>query len=120
MAKCLIVDDSDVTLYVTRNIMETLNYEVKTAKTINEASSELADETINLIITDILLCNEHASELIKVIKQGKHKNTPIIALTGVDCNDQQTEITELGVDDYLLKPTTLEKLHVSLDKLGLK
>jgi|TARA_R110000868_G_scaffold115598_1_gene308628 DNA-binding response OmpR family regulator len=116
---CLIVDDCNVTLFVTRNILETLNYDVYTAKNCADALAHLENEKIDIVITDIHLGHESGIDLIKVIKADKAYTFPVVALTGVEDEAKKSEILAAGADDYLQKPTTLDKLRVSIDKVGL-
>lgn len=117
--KCLVIDDSDVTLFVTQNILESIDVDVVVAKTIDDAYEQMKDNKLDVIITDIHLEKENAAGFISTLKMQAFDSPPIIALTGVDDDEQKKQIIELGADDYLLKPTTLEKIRVSFDKLGL-
>ena len=116
---CLIVDDCNVTLFVTRNILETLNYNVFTAKNCADALQHLENEEISLVITDIFLGHDNGIDLIKAIKANDKFAFPIIALTGIEEDAKRLEIIAAGADDYLYKPTTPDKLCVSIDKVGL-
>jgi DNA-binding response OmpR family regulator len=116
---CLIVDDCNVTLFVTRNILETLNYDVYTAKNCADALKHLDNEKIDLVITDIFLGEDNGIDLIKTIKSNKTFTFPVVALTGIEDDETKRKILAAGADDFLHKPTTLDKLRVSIDKVGL-
>ena len=116
--KCLILDDSNVTLFVTQNILETLNFDVLSAKNLDEAYNHIDNQDLDLIITDIHLERESGVDLIREVKTHINKDIPIIVLTGVEDKQQKEDILKMGIDDYLLKPTTIDKIRVSLDKIS--
>lgn len=116
--KCLIVDDSNATLFVTSKYMSTLGFDVSEAKSINQSLAEVDKTPFDVHIIDVYLGPESGVDLIKQLK-AQNDSTPIIVLTGVDDDEKKQELKALGISDYLQKPTTLEKLHVSLIKIGL-
>ena len=95
--KCLVVDDSNATLFVTKKHMNTLGFDVLEAKTIGQCMTQLGEHDFDVHVIDIFLGEE----------------------SGVDDINKEKELKALGIADYLQKPTTLEKLHVSLTKIGL-
>ena len=116
--KCLVVDDSNATLFVTKKHMNTLGFDVLEAKTIGQCMTQLGEHDFDVHVIDILLGEESGVDLIRQLK-AQNDETPIIVLTGSDDINKEKELKALGIADYLQKPTTLEKLHVSLTKIGL-
>ncbi|MDB5984210.1 MAG: Two component heavy metal response transcriptional regulator [Pseudomonas sp.] len=65
-------------------------------------------QTYDLIILDVMLPGLNSWQLLQLIRQ--RGTTPVLFLTARDSMEDRLRGLELGADDYLLKPFTLDEL----------
>jgi len=71
--------------------------------------SEVLKNAPDLILTDIMLKNGSAYEVIELIKKSENKkiaSTPIIILTDLSQAEDRREAKKLGASEYLVKTET--------------
>lgn len=73
------------------------------------------EKAYDLIILDVMLPGLNGWQLLQLIRQ--RGNTPVLFLTARDAIEDRLRGLELGADDYLLKPFTLEELLVRVRTL---
>ncbi|HKZ95475.1 MAG TPA: response regulator [Hyphomicrobiaceae bacterium] len=105
MARCLIVDDSEVIRKVARHIIAGLHYEIWEAET-----GELALEQCKLLMPEVILLDWQLPDLTVVeflsalrFSTGGKRPFVIYCTTENDIADIQRALTA-GADDYLIKP----------------
>ncbi|MCL2077366.1 MAG: response regulator [Oscillospiraceae bacterium] len=108
--KVLAVDDVSVVLNAI-NVALGKDYEVYTLNKAEHVGMFLIRTTPDLFILDIEMPGMSGYELVKVIRDSdKHKNTPIIFLTGNATVMNLQAAMELGVADFIAKPVDPEEL----------
>lgn len=113
----LLVEDEKEPAEMLSNFLEMNDYRVLVAHEGNRAL-ELIDEeagAIHLAILDIMVPNVDGKELCKRIRRHPVLNDiPVIFLTARDQEQDEIEGLELGADDYISKPASLDlvKMHV--------
>lgn len=116
--KILVVDDENMVVKYISSILERSGYEIQVAYNGKEALSKfLAEDDLNIIITDILMPEMSGIELTERIRSQRRKIRPyIIVLTSK--NDEYTvkEALEKGADDFLFKPVTPNILNAYVRK----
>jgi len=118
--KILIVDDE-------KDLVEMLTYnlERKGYKTIKacdgyEAWERIESEVPDLLILDLMMPNLDGWELCRLVRrsQNKHvKEMPILMLTARAMPEDRVYGLEIGADDYLTKPFSLNELILRVEKL---
>ena len=109
----LIEDELDVAR-VTEMRLEKSGYEVVNALNGAEASTFLEKNIPDLILLDLLLPGERGEEICKKLKcDDRFKDIPVIIFTA-SASDLPKVATEIGADDYIMKPFEPEEL---LDKV---
>lgn len=108
----LVVDD-DVSL--TRAIKERLTldgFKVLTATSLSEAASYLdLRQPFDLMIIDIIMPEGSGFDLCQAIrKENSYEDTPIIFLTAETSLDNKLKSFEIGADDYIVKPVSLDEI----------
>lgn len=73
------------------------------------------EKAYDLIILDVMLPGLNGWQLLQLIRQ--RGNTPVLFLTARDAIEDRLRGLELGADDYLLKPFTLDELLVRVRTL---
>ena len=110
--KILVVDDDPFVASLLENLLFCENYEV-----ILVASGEGAldvvynDETIDLILLDIMMPGINGFEVCRTLKtQKKYNLIPIIMLTALKDDTDRLEGFRTGADDYMTKPFDNDEL----------
>ena len=77
----------------------------------------LDNQPFHLLITDLLLTESDGLSLLKVVKN-RHKNLPVIILTGMGFdNEVQKEALEKGADGYVSKGLTMSHLKMEISRV---
>ena len=119
--KILLVDDSEVDLISTTNML-CKEYEVVTAKSGKEALNHLINKLVpDLLLLDILMPEMDGWETFNKIKGiSLLRDVPIAFVTSVTGTTEEKKAFNMGVDDYIKKPYTqnelLERVKMLLEK----
>lgn len=104
----LVVDDEFKIRKVIRAYLEKEGYTVITAENGQEALNYFKDETINLIVLDLMLPEISGEEVCRRIRQ--NSDIPIIMLTAKGQENERIEGLNIGADDYVVKPFSPREL----------
>lgn len=112
--RILIVDDDIRNVFVMTSALENHDADIIEAFNGKEALEILEEETVDLILMDIMMPIMNGFETIENIrKQDKWKDLPIIAVTAKAQDEDRIKCLEVGANDYMTKPvdyTILMKL----------
>ncbi len=111
----LVVEDNPDDLKVITNIFLDNNFTVKTAITSENAIMQTNNYLFDLITLDLLLPDMSGFEVLKSIRKGINKETPVIVIS--ICPKEQQWFGFL-VDDYLVKPIKKEALQSAINGVG--
>jgi len=117
--KILIVDDEKSTIDLLRMALEQENYDVLEAHTGAGAIKKALSENIDLILLDIMLPDITGYEICNKLKKNPlTMSVPIIMLTGMAGAPDKIAGMDLGADDYITKPFSMndlkEKIRIAL------
>jgi DNA-binding response OmpR family regulator len=107
--RILIVDDEENLLDQLRISFQRQRYIVETAVDGEEALDKIFNAEFDIIILDIMLPKHDGFSVLKEIRQAGI-NTPVIMLTARKSVDEKVKALDLGADDYLAKPFSLDEL----------
>lgn len=111
MAKrVLTVDDSKTMRDMVSFTLKSGGYETIEAGDGQEALNTIADAAIDLIITDLNMPNMDGFELIKQLRSGQHKFTPILVLTTESELQKKEQGKAFGATGWIVKPFNPDKL----------
>ena len=105
--KILLVEDNDLNIEITTNIIKELNYICDVAKDGIEAIKKIKEVDKNyydLILMDIHMPRYNGYEISKILKKDLDIKVPIVALTATTVTDQIVEENKQYIVDYILKP----------------
>jgi len=107
--KILVVDDNLSLLDQIRQILTNQRYIVETATDGEEALDKLFDTPFDAIILDIMMPR---TDGLTVLEQARKAgvDTPVILLTAKGDVEDRVKGLDLGADDYLAKPFSLDEL----------
>ena len=109
MTKRILVVDDDLQLReFLDDYLKAHGFEVSTADNGDSMGEILANETIDMVLLDLMLPNENGFDLARRIRT--ESMIPIIMLTGR--NDEMDRVVglEIGADDYVSKPFSAREL----------
>jgi two-component system cell cycle response regulator len=113
----LLVDDNPEILdFISDDLAD--NYTVLTALNGIEATNILKEESVQLVISDIMMPLMDGFELCRNIKSDiSYSHIPVILLTARDTLQSKIEGLEMGADAYIEKPFSPEHLQVQIANL---
>ncbi|NPA59746.1 MAG: response regulator, partial [Epsilonproteobacteria bacterium] len=114
----LVVEDNLINQKLIQILLQEYNIDVLTAINGNEAVKECSQKKFDIIFMDIDLPEKNGIMATKEIKGRVNLNTstPIVALTAMAMQGDKEMLLNEGLDDYMAKPLTREKLESVLDK----
>ena len=113
--KILVVDDEKVIVKALKFNLEQEGYEVETAFDGEEAIRLAHDETIDLILLDLMLPKVDGFTVCRTIRG--FSNVPIIMLTAREDEVDKVLGLEFGADDYMTKPYSARELSARVKAL---
>ncbi len=115
--KVLAIDDQQLVLLPLQKRLVELGYEVKT-ETNSSKALELYDcFNPDLVIVDINMPGISGLDVVKYIRETKKSLMPIMVLSGNIQVDIITEGFELGINDYMKKPLSLNEICARVKRL---
>lgn len=111
--KILVVeDDSNIEQLVAFKLKNS-GYDVSIARNGVEALEFLKKNSVNLIVTDVMMPKMTGKELVVELKKNvKTKSIPVIMLTSRTLEKEIVEGFALGIEDYIKKPFSPQELIV--------
>jgi DNA-binding response OmpR family regulator len=105
----LLVDDEDSVQKLLAYPLERDGFRVLQARDGEEALERFADETVDLVVLDLMLPKLDGLEVCKRLRA--ESEVPIIMLTARDDELDKVVGLELGADDYITKPFSIREFR---------
>ncbi|MBF0120226.1 MAG: response regulator [Desulfobacterales bacterium] len=117
-SKILIVEDNQINQELIVNILADFGFSPKAASNGKEAIEMLTNTKFDLVLMDIDMPEMDGYEATQEIRRSKSEiaNIPIIAMTAHVMKGEKEKCLEIGMNDYLPKPISPEKLFISIKK----
>ena len=112
----LIVEDDVNLSTVLADYLRSKNYTVEQANNGSEAWDLMLIKHYDLVISDIMMPKMNGYELLKLIRQ-KYEKQPVIMLSAKMDRDDIIRAYELGCDDYVTKPFSMDILICKIEAL---
>lgn len=101
----LIVEDSELNLFMLKGILEREAFNVFSASADSEALETLEKERIDLILMDVMLGDSNGYDLTMKLKSlERHKHIPVIFITNLRSPEDVVRGFDSGGVDYVAKP----------------
>jgi two-component sensor histidine kinase/CheY-like chemotaxis protein len=101
----LCVDDEEANLKLLANILVPRGYTVVSAASGKDALLKINDQTIDLVLLDIIMPGMDGFEVCRQIKEDpKLRNIPVILITVLTAKKDRIRGIEAGADEFLSKP----------------
>ncbi|KLU71821.1 MAG: hypothetical protein RHS_2535 [Robinsoniella sp. RHS] len=109
MSRILIIEDDEALNTGLSFDLEAENYEIVSAFSLEEGRNILTEQTFDLIFLDVNLPDGNGFQFIQELKMTK--DTAVIFLTACDMESDAVRGFDLGADDYITKPFSMELLR---------
>lgn len=112
-ANILIAEDSDINRYVYSTMYRYLGVSIEFAETGEIALEKLRSSSYDLLIVDMQMPGMSGIDIINEYYKftPAARRLPVVMITGDATADIEQNCEQLGVQAFLAKPVTLEKLH---------
>jgi EAL domain-containing protein (putative c-di-GMP-specific phosphodiesterase class I)/CheY-like chemotaxis protein len=111
----LLVDDNDGALAAMRGVLQRAGYHVVTCSSGNDALSALANQSFDVIVTDIELSGMTGLELLRTLRN-RDLDLPVVLVTDDPSIQTASEAVEHGAFRYLVKPVPVAELGSVVDR----
>lgn len=113
----LVVEDSkEIQTFIVKQLSS--EYQIFTAENGVEALNVLKEQTVNLVISDVMMPEMDGMELCQHLKSDlETSHIPIVLLTARTTLQSKIEGMKLGADAYIEKPFSVEYLKVCIANL---
>jgi CheY-like chemotaxis protein len=115
--KVLAIDDQQLVLLPLQKRLESLGYEVKTESNGKDGIESYKTFQPDLVIVDINMPDISGIDVVKFIRIEENSSTPVMVLSGNTNDDIITEGFELGINDYMKKPLSLNEISARVKRL---
>ena len=118
--KILIAEDDITNQLVTKNMLKKMGYRSAIANNGQEVLKMIQKEEFDLILMDIKMPGLDGIKATKEIRRNKrysdYEKIPIVALTADADKNEKDECFEIGMNEYVTKPTKINILESILEK----
>ena len=115
--KILAIDDQQLVLLPLEKRLLELGYEVKIETDASKGLELYESFNPDLVIVDINMPGVSGLEVVKYIRNTKNAETPIMILSGNTKDDTIMQAFELGINDYMKKPLSLNEISARVKRL---
>jgi len=113
----MIVDDSATVRKFVAASLTMQGFTVVAACDGMDALEKLPSGTFDLVITDLNMPNMDGFEFIRSLRDNpQYRDLPVIILSSLGDRDSIAAGRDLGVQSYLMKPFSLEKIQYEVSK----
>ena len=112
--RVLVVDDEPSVLLETSASLKR-SYEVLTASRADEAEKMLADQRVDLLLTDLRLPGRDGIALLESVK-ALYPDVPVVLMSGHGTIEEAVKAIRLGAVDFVEKPFGPERLQVTVER----
>ncbi len=118
--RLLVVDDNPNNLLITSKLSQHLGYKAETVSNGVEALQKMKDGDFHIVLMDVRMAPLNGMETTRMIREGEAgedcSGAYIIAVTAHALQGDKERCIQSGMNDYLAKPLTLERLQESLNR----
>ena len=114
--RILIAEDDQVLADGLLRSLRSSGYAVDRVATGSEADAAMAAHEFDLLILDLGLPKLHGFEVLRKLR-GRGSVVPVLILTAADGVEQRVKGLDLGADDYMAKPFSLQELEARVRAL---
>lgn len=107
----LAVDDIPLNLLLVQKMLSKFNFRIRTATNGREALETVAQDRPHLILLDLMMPEIDGYEVLRRLKADPETaDIRVIILSALNSNEDIVKGFDLGANDFLTKPISMEKL----------
>ena len=111
MSRVLICEDNRANLRLVRDLLVRDGHEVLTATTADEGIPLALEQSLDLVILDIIMPKVNGFQICRTIRSDPHTaDLPIIIVTAMDRDADRYWGLKQGANEYFIKPVSAETL----------
>ena len=114
--RILIAEDDQVLADGLLRSLRAAGYAVDQVASGTEADAAVASHEFDLLILDLGLPKMHGLEVLRRLR-ARGSSMPVLILTAADSIEQRVKGLDLGADDYMAKPFSLQELEARVRAL---
>jgi CheY-like chemotaxis protein len=112
LASILLVEDNAINRMLSQRFLKNLNTEIEMVEDGREALNICSHKKFDLIFMDCQMPIMDGFQATRQIRRSPlNQSTPIIALTGLDSENERQACLQAGMNDFITKPFTQEQLQ---------
>jgi two-component system OmpR family response regulator len=115
--RILIAEDDQVLADGLLRTLRVNGYAVDHVASGSEADAALSTQEFDLLILDLGLPRLHGFDVLKKVR-ARGSATPVLILTAADSVEERVKGLDLGADDYMAKPFSLQELEARVRALA--
>jgi CheY-like chemotaxis protein len=113
--RVLVVDDSEITLHFTADVLARAGYDVRTATDVHELGATLGDWRPDVILTDVNMPGVSGLELCRMLKSSyETAHVPVVLLSAFPSQTLEGMARDCEADGFLSKVNGLDRLPTDL------
>lgn len=111
MSSVLVVDDNEMNLRLLNDVLKAQGYTVYTASSGREALERAHETAPDLVLLDVQMPGMSGTEVMQQLKaDDAWRQVPILAVTALAMQGDETELIESGFNGYVSKPIALKEM----------
>jgi two-component system OmpR family response regulator len=114
--RILVAEDDQVLADGLLRSLRNAGYAVDRVSSGTEADAALASHEFDLLILDLGLPKLHGLEVLRKLR-ARGSSVPVLILTAADSVEQRVRGLDLGADDYMAKPFSLQEMEARVRAL---
>ena len=107
--RVLVVEDNEKLASLMKKLLSESGFSVDSVETADDAVSALKVTDYDLVVLDLSLPDGNGAEIIKFLRKGGDA-TPVLVATARADVAERVHVLNLGADDYIVKPFSLDEL----------
>jgi two-component system, sensor histidine kinase len=118
LVRVLVVDDDPVFARLMQEYVKKLGCPAVFCENGRAAVEQFKAYNFDVCFMDVLMPEMNGIEAAQVIREDLHSQVPIIALTSLNMKVTQEKCTDVGMNDFIVKPISFEVFKEMVGRYG--
>ena len=114
--KILVIEDESLLRCTITKKLEKEGHEVIGCSDGLIGLKEIVKHRPDMVITDVMIPRRNGMEVVHFIREKLKSDIPIIIISFIGVEDAVIEGFDLGIDDYITKPFSLNEMIIRINK----